>query len=159
VFADWSTVFDTVKGALMRRGRAPQDAEDLVHDAWIRVDAYARKNQVQNPAGLLMRVALNLSINEHWRQVRQGVAVLADDCVLADPAPCADAVLLAKERLRRLEAGLQQLTDRTRQLFLEHHREGKPLSQISEEQGISVTAVQKHCAKATMKLSRWMDGW
>lgn len=159
MYGSWKLTFDRVRGALARRGRSPQDAEDLTQEAWIRLDEYRKSNAVLNPDALLMRTALNLSINEHWRQARQGVGVPVDDAVLVDPAPAADALLLSRERLRRLEAGLALLTERSRQLFLEHHLEGKTQVQLAREHGISVTAVQRHLAKATLKMAGWMEGW
>lgn len=159
MYGSWKLTIDRVRGALTRRGRSPQDAEDLTQEAWIRLDEYRKSNAVLNPDALLMRTALNLSINEHRRQARQGVGVPVDDAVLADSAPAADALLLSRERLLRLEAGLALLTERSRQLFLEHHLEGKTQVQLAREQGISVTAVQRHLAKATLKLAGWMEGW
>jgi RNA polymerase sigma factor (sigma-70 family) len=155
----WQAMFSRVRSVLQRRGRSPQDAEDIAQDAWLRVDEYRKSNAVLNPDALLMRTALNLSINEHWRQARQGVGVPVDDAVLVDSAPAADALLLSRERLRRLEAGLALLTDRSRQLFLEHHLEGKTQVQLAREHDISVTAVQRHLAKATLKMASWMEGW
>jgi RNA polymerase sigma-70 factor (ECF subfamily) len=159
MFKDLKVLLSQARSALRRRGATQHDAEDLTQEAWIRLDAYRKSNAVLNPDALLMRTALNLSINEHWRRARQGVGVPVDDAALVDSSPAADALLLSRERLRRLEAGLALLTDRSRQLFLEHHLEGKTQLQLAREQGISVTAVQRHLAKATLTLAGWMEGW
>jgi RNA polymerase sigma-70 factor (ECF subfamily) len=85
--------------------------------------------------------------------------VLLENVVLIDTAPSAEAVLLARERMARLAAGLGRLTERTRDVFLAHRVDGLSYSEIAKIHGISITSVHQHIAKATLRLTSWMEGW
>lgn len=155
----WREILARVRGALMRRGRSAQDADDLVQEAWVRLACYEREQTVDRPEAFLMRTALNLSIDAHRAQRTRGDEVLAEEMVLIDLAPTAEATLLAKEQLVRLSLGISRLSETTRRVFLAHRIDGQPYSEIAQAHGISVSTVQKHIAKATLQLTTWMEGW
>ncbi|MBI3346511.1 MAG: RNA polymerase sigma factor [Burkholderiales bacterium] len=148
-----------VRGALMRRGRSAQEADDLVQEAWVRLACYERDQPVERPEAFLMRTALNLSIDAHRARMTRGDEVLAEDVVLIDIAPTAEATLLAKERLERLSVGVSRLSETTRSIFLSHRIDGLPYSEIARAHGLSITTVHKHVAKAMLQLTTWMEGW
>ena len=151
--------FASIRAALRRRGSSAQEADDLVQEAWVRLACYEREQVVAQPEAFMMRTALNLSIDAHRARVTRGEEVLAEEMVLIDFAPTAEAVLLAKERLARLSVGISRLSDTTRTIFLAHRIDGLPYCEIARAHGLSSTAVQKHIAKATLQLTAWMEGW
>jgi RNA polymerase sigma factor (sigma-70 family) len=155
----WREIFARVRSALMRRGRSEQDADDLVQEAWLRLARYEQEQPVERPEAFLMRAALNLSIDAHRAQLTRGEEVLVEDTVIIDLAPTAETVLLAKERLARLSVGISRLSDTTRSVFLAHRIDGMSYTEIAQAHGISVSAVHQHIAKATFKLTSWMEGW
>ena len=154
---DWKAVLARVRGALMRRGRSQHDADDLVQEAWIRLACY--DEPVEKPEAFLMRAALNLSIDVHRVQAHRGEQVVLEDVVLVDVSPSVEAVTLARERMSRLSECLARLSDKTRVIFLAHRIDGMTYQQIALEHGLSVSAVEKHIAKATLQITRWMEGW
>jgi RNA polymerase sigma factor (sigma-70 family) len=156
---NWNDALSRVRAALLRRGRTRDEADDLVQEAWVRLAMYERENLVAEPEAFLMRAALNLSIDAHRSKAARGEHVLVDDLVLVDTSPSAEATVLARERLVRLVAGLGQLGERTRTIYLEHRIEGLSYPQIAQKHGISLSAVEKHVARATWKLTCWMEGW
>jgi len=156
---NWSATFARVKSALMRRGRSEQDADDLVQEAWVRLACYAQEQEVERPEAFLMRAALNLSIDAHRARVTRGEELMLEDVVLVDASPSAEAVLLARERVARLGVCLGRLNPRTRAIFLAHRIDGMSYPQIAVAHGLSVSAVEKHIAKATLQLTTWMEGW
>jgi RNA polymerase sigma factor (sigma-70 family) len=156
---NWQGVFSRVRSALMRRGRTEHEADDLVQEAWIRLECYRREQPVDRPEAFLMRAALNLSIDAHRARQTRGEEVALDDVVLVDTAPSAEIALLARERLERLSVCLGRLNDRTRDIFLAHRMDGLSYREIAAQQGLSVSAVEKHIAKATMQVTTWMEGW
>ena len=156
---NWKLTFSRVKAALRRRGRTVHEAEDLVQEAWVRMASHGANKTVANPGAFLMRTALNLSIDAHRAKGVQGEAVAIDDVVLVDIAPGAEALLLGKERLERMNGGLSRLPDRTREIFLAHRLDGRSYTDIARELGISINAVEKHVTKATLLLTSWMEGW
>ena len=125
----------------------------------MRLACYERKQPVDKPESFLMQTAMNLSIDAHRARTYRGEEVLLDDVVLVDTTPSAETVLLAKERTARLSVGLGRLTEKTRQVFLAHRIEGMSYQEIARRQGLSVSTVEKHVAKAVLLLTTWMEGW
>ncbi|XHS80267.1 RNA polymerase sigma factor [Burkholderiaceae bacterium UC74_6] len=156
---DWSGVFSRVRSALMRRGRTPHDAEDLVQEAFVRLACYQRDHEVDRPEAFLMRTALNLSIDKHRIRVSHGEEVLIEDVVLVDLRPPPEDVLLAKERMARLSLALSRLTPKTREIFLAHRLEGVSYQELAKRFGLSISTVEAHVAKATLRLTDWMKDW
>ncbi|MCE4555458.1 RNA polymerase sigma factor [Roseateles cellulosilyticus] len=157
---NWQDILSTVRGALQRRGRTAHEADDLVQEAWLRLARYEEEKQpVQQPEAFLMRTALNLSIDAYRASACRGEHVLLEDAVLIDATPSIEAVLLAKERMARLTVGLGRLSEKTRDVFLAHRVDGLPYAEIAKLHGISVTTVHAHVAKATLRLTSWMEGW
>ena len=154
---NWTAVFSKVRSALMRRGRSSHDAEDLVQEAWVRLACYEREHEIHEPEAFLMRTALNLSIDAHRLQSSHGEEVLVEDIVLLDLSPTAEDLLLAKERMERLSYWLTRLTPKTRDIFLSHRIDGLTYREIAQRQGLSISAVEGHVAKATMQLASWMN--
>lgn len=143
----------------MRRGRTEHEADDLVQEAWIRLECYRREQPVDEPEAFLMRAALNLSIDAHRSRLARGEEVLLEDVVLVDTRPGVEAVLLARERLERLSVCLGRLNGKTRDIFLAHRIDGMSYQQIAKLHGLSVSSVEKHIAKATLLVTSWMEGW
>lgn len=156
---NWQSVFSRVRAALMRRGRTVHDADDLVQEAWVRLACYEREQTVAKPEAFLMRTALNLSIDTHRARVNHGEEVLLEEVVLVDTAPGAEAVVLARERLARLSVCLGRLPEKTRDIFLSHRVDGMTYQEIAQHHGLSISTVEKHIAKATLKVTTWMEGW
>lgn len=156
----WPDVLARVRGALRRRGQNEHEAEDLVQEAWLRLARYEEGAQpVERPAAFLMRTALNLSIDAHRARASRGEQVLLDDVMLIDTTPSAEEILLAKERMDRLMIGLGRLSEKTRAVFLAHRVDGLAYTEIAKLHGISVATVHHHIAKATLRLTSWMEGW
>lgn len=151
--------FSRIRSALRRRGRSAEDAEDLTHEAWLRMARYQGDQVIENPEGFLMRTAINLAIDAHRTERTQGEPVMLDEVVLVDPAPAADAVVLARERMARLEVCLRRLTPRNREIFLANRVEGLSYREIADNYGLSTSTVEKHVAKAAAQIALWMEEW
>lgn len=159
LFKDWVSVSSRVKAALRRRGRSEEDADDLVHEAFLRLERYQREQPVEKPEAFLMRTALNLSVDAHRSRLTRGEEVLLEDVVIVDTAPGIEDVLLSRERFRRLSECLAKLNDKTRAIFLAHRVEGLSYQEIGRIHGLSVSGVEKQVAKATLLITAGMEGW
>jgi RNA polymerase sigma factor (sigma-70 family) len=136
------------------RGRVTnrQDAEDVIQEAYLRVLRYSAQHAIEDHERLLFSAARNLAIdNQRRREARErhtaDCAVLA---VGADDWPSSDEVVDARERLKRVEAAIALLPARCREVFLMHRLEGMSYSQIAQSCHISVSAVEKHIARACL---------
>jgi len=130
-----------------------------VQEAWIRLACYENDQIVAKPEAFLMRAALNLSIDTHRTRMSHGEEVPLDEVVLIDATPTAEAVVLARERIARLSAGLERLSEKTRDIFLSHRVDGMSYQQIAQQHNLSISTVEKHIAKAMLQVTRWMEGW
>lgn len=150
----WARLRDQV-ARMTRR----DDAEDLLHDAWVNITTGS--TLARNADALLARAATNRGIDAHRRERRAGEVFSCDGDVgtVADDHPLQDEVLIARERLDRLRAGVEALSPRTRQIFLMYRLDGRKYREIARELGISQSAVEKHIAKAMTHLAEWMEKW
>lgn len=156
---DLPGVFSRVRSALMRRGQSEQDADDLVHEAWIKLAAFELNEPVEQPEAFLMRAALNLSIDAHRAKTVRGEQVLPEDVVIVDGRPSADDVVLARERLNRLSECLAQMNETTRKIYLAHKLDGVSYKDLAKQFGMTKSGVEWHVSKAVMLTASWMEGW
>jgi RNA polymerase sigma factor (sigma-70 family) len=134
------------------------DAEDVIQEAYLRVLRYSAEHEVQSRERLLFSAARNLAIDSRRRRkVREKKA--ADCAVLAAGHwPASDEVVDARERLRHVEAAIALLPVRCREVFLLHRIDGMSYSQIAKSIGISVSAVEKHIARACLHIDTRVNG-
>jgi RNA polymerase sigma factor (sigma-70 family) len=140
----------------IRLGRSPDDAEDLVQEAYVRFLEYRRTREIRDEAALLSRIVSNLAINQYHRQRSVSVSAqewlaLEVDPAFIDAAPSAEQALVAHERLEHVVRILERVSQRTCQIFLAH-RAGYSYEEIAAEFSISNRTVQKHIARATILL-------
>jgi len=121
--------------------------------------SYAREHPVDRPDALLMRIALNLSVDAYRMSVSHGEEVAVEGVVLIDIAPSIDDVVLAKERMARLSICLRRLSPKTRDIVLSYRLEGLTYQEIAARHGLSVSTVEKHVARAMVQLAAWMADW
>ena len=152
----WTDVLARIR----RRTRSDQDAEDLLHSAYLRLFAYRAEHEVREPAAFLVQTAQRLAVDRHRRSQRtSGWPIETFDGSLSDNSPLQDEVLAARQRLSRVQAGVERLPPRTRQVFVMHKVQGMKLREIAASLGITQSAVEKHVAKAVLFLTEWTQGW
>jgi RNA polymerase sigma-70 factor (ECF subfamily) len=155
--ADVHVLLRKLRRLLKSRGRSPDDIDDLMQEAFLRLQLYCRDHVVHNQEAFLVTTALNLSAEQGRRASRAKVSTAEDDLInVMDPAPNADEILAGQQRLRRLMLGLQRLPPRSREVFLLNRSEGLSYIQIAAQLGISVSMVEKHVARAAFFLRDWM---
>jgi RNA polymerase sigma factor (sigma-70 family) len=147
------------RAALVRfvraRMRGEGDPEDLLQDLWLKLSA-ADVGPVAEPLAYLYRMAENLMLDRRRSAIRRNrreaewtTGQVDSSLGLAiDTQPSVERVLLAREALRRVNALLDALPDRTAQTFRAVRIEGVPQKQIAHDLGISLSAVEKHLQRA-----------
>jgi RNA polymerase sigma factor (sigma-70 family) len=150
----WARLRDQI-----RRMTGRDDAEDLLHDAWIGIAE--RSAKADNPDALLARTAANRGIDAYRREKRMESIFTSGMAaeMIADFRPVQDEMLIARHRLERVAGGVAQLSPRTREVFLMHRLDGRKYREIAEELGISQSAVEKHVARAMAQLTLLMENW
>lgn len=153
-----SSLILKLRKVLRRRGRTMDETDELIQEAFLRLQVYRRERHVKEPEAFLVRAVQNLHIDLLRRRAHRGTQVEADSVHihLIDPRPSPIEVLAAQQRLQRLKEGLEALSPRTREIMLLHRIEGLSHAQIATRLGVTVSAVEKHIAKAALFLSDWM---
>jgi RNA polymerase sigma factor (sigma-70 family) len=137
-----------------------QDAEDVIQEAYLRVLRYSAEHEVADRERLLFSAARNLAVDSHRRQ-RARERSAAEYAVFADSTgewPPADDVVDVWQRLRRVESAIALLPPRCREVFLMHRIDGLSYSEIAKYLRISVSAVEKHVARACLLIDAQVNG-
>ncbi|MGH8159767.1 MAG: RNA polymerase sigma factor [Rhodanobacter sp.] len=154
---EWSKILGRIRRATGRY----EEAEDLLHQAYERLEKFRSMNVVTNASAFLVKTAVNIGIDEQRKDhhLERKFDLHRDGLGLVDPSPIQDEVLATRQRLDRVQLGLNQLSPRTREIFLLHRLEGLKYREIAEQVGVSQSAVEKHIAKAALFLMQWTENW
>jgi len=156
---EFSRYLARLKKFLRHRGRTDEDADDLIQEAFLRLEVYRRDNEVIEPEAFLVRTVANLSVDKFRHDgFLQVLERPVEELDILDTSPQPDAVCAARERLGRLIAGLEHLSPRTKEMFVALRFEGLGYKEIAKRHGTTVSAVEKAHARAMMFLIDWMDG-
>jgi len=143
---------------LRSRGNNADDADDLIQEAFLRLQIYCRDHSVEKTEAFLVRTALNLACDLHRHQSHSAVvSETLKTLGLATTFPAADEVCAGRERLLHMKAGIERLSPRRREVFILNRIEGYSFPQIAQQLGITLSAVEKHAAKAALLITDWMD--
>jgi RNA polymerase sigma factor (sigma-70 family) len=136
--------------------RAPaDDAEDLVQEVLLRIQKRRPDVQVQNVEGYLFEVAANVLVD---RARRNRTRRRSAHCELTESHHPVDdispeRVLQGREEMAVAIAALNELPERTRQVFTLVRFESMSYKLVASRFGISVSAVEKHVMKAMRHMS------
>lgn len=136
-------------------------AEDVVQDAYLKLNETTLDDGVRHPLSYLFRLVRNLAIDRARRlalEIRHGAREEIPEAAASDqPSPEQNAV--ARDTLRKLEHALAALPPRTRRVFEMHRMEGRPVDDIAACLGISSRTVYALLADAmTHCRERLFDG-
>jgi RNA polymerase sigma factor (sigma-70 family) len=149
-----------------RRTRDRVLAEDLTQETLLRVIAAQRVVRVEQPESYVFKVAMNLLRDQRRAQARVGAAAFVpiDDAVageldrelMEDLSP--ERVLLSKESLQDVLQTLDELGERTRDIFILFRLERMKQKDIAALFGIGQSTVEKHVMRAVLHLANRYGG-
>jgi len=124
------------------------DAADLAQDTFVRVLAARNIEAIREPRTYLSAIARALMIDRFRRnaveQAYLDALALRPEAVDISP----ETRLLIIETLTAIDAMLDELGERTREIFLAVQLEGLSYVAVGERFGVSVTTVKKHMIRA-----------
>lgn len=132
-----------------------QDAEDLTQDTLVRLINRPPDIKSRSSSAYIFTVALNL-FRDHSRKLRvrfreKHAPDTLDDLflsIVASEEPDPERVLIGKSQVEAVVSALNELTERTRSIFILCRVEGMTQREIAAKLGISASAVEKHVSKA-----------
>jgi RNA polymerase sigma factor (sigma-70 family) len=150
--------FRRIQKLLLRRGCTRDEAEDLIQDAFVRMQAFCEEGgEVREPEAFLVRTALRLRSNARVHQRRHPYETgVLDELELIDTSPSPDEVFAADQCLERMRARLDSVSLRTREILFMHRLDGLSYAEIADRLKISISTVEKHIASGVAFLMKEM---
>ena len=149
IFRHWyEPVVRSANRVLHDAGVAEELSQDVFLELWRRRESLAPDSSV---AGYLMQAVRNRSLN-HLRhlQVQQKSAVYVE--ALSEPTEYADADTQAGELQDAIRSAIDALPPRTREVFLMSRERDLRYSEIAEQLGVTVKAVEANMSRALRQL-------
>ena len=144
---------DALKGYLMRTVNEA-DAEDLMHDVYMRMSAHQGLSLIGNIKAFMFTMATNL-LRDRWRRANARFAptlVNYEDYSLSDGVSDPVEVLDWQERLDRVQKRLEVLPAKSRQAFELSRTGGYSYAEIAETMNVSVSMIEKHISLALRQI-------
>jgi RNA polymerase sigma-70 factor (ECF subfamily) len=150
----------------LRRIRDRADAEDLTQETLLRVIGAQAVTRVEHAESYVFTVASNL-LKDHRRKsqrfepaicipIEEAVASELEAQLVEDLSP--ERVLLSKDSLQEALALLEELGERTRDIFILFRLENMKQKDIARAYGIGQSTVEKHVMRAVMHLAARQGG-
>jgi RNA polymerase sigma factor (sigma-70 family) len=125
------------------------EAEDIAHDAYLRVFPTVQRNEAEKPEALLYTTARRLAFN---RLKRRRIAPISPAAApldfAASPGPGVVQQVMARQELQRLELAVAQLPEGCRTVLLLRKIELLSHREIADRLGIAISTVEKQHARA-----------
>lgn len=149
--------FPRILAYVAYRVESRQDAEDLTSEIFLKVVQSIDQFEYRGAgsfAGWIFQIARN-TVNQFYRADGRGAASLLDALPeLASPAPAPDEALSQKERWQWLEAALDTLTPRRREIILLRFASGLRNQEIAQVLNLDERTVASHLCRALADLQQ-----
>jgi RNA polymerase sigma factor (sigma-70 family) len=127
----------------------PTEAQDVAHDAYLRVYPVLEEKSAEKPEALLYTTARRLAFN---RLKRRRIAPFSPEPsqpeLAASAAPGVVQQVMARQELQQLEQAIAHLPEGCRTVLLLRKIELLSHQEISERLGIAISTVEKQHARA-----------
>lgn len=125
------------------------EAQDVAHDAYLRVYPLVEKHEAKKPEALLFTTARRLALNKIKRRQNSPVAgTTAHQEFALSPAPDVVQQVMARQELQQLEAAISRLPEGCRTVLVLRKVDLLSHREIAEVLGIAVSTVEKQHARA-----------
>ncbi|MEY1660674.1 RNA polymerase sigma factor [Isoalcanivorax beigongshangi] len=143
--------YHELKRRLVARLGNEHMAEDVLQETWMKVDQMADATAVANPMGYLLRIAVNLAMDQHRAEQRllysDEVESLMHD-MASGPGPAEAAQ--AEQEVWLLRRALHRLPSRRRRILLASRLAGVGHRELAQEFGVSTRTIEKELKAALL---------
>jgi RNA polymerase sigma factor (sigma-70 family) len=145
----YRTTVAPLRRYLTRMLGSAEEAQDIAHDAYLRIKPVLEQQRAEKPEALLYTTARRLALNQiKRRQIAPFAGPAAAVETAASPAPGVVQQVIARQELERLEAAIASLPPGCRTVLLLRKVELLSHQEISARLGIAVSTVEKQHARA-----------
>jgi RNA polymerase sigma-70 factor (ECF subfamily) len=149
----------------LRRVRDRAEAEDLTQEVLLRAIAASNAGRIERAPAYVFSIAVNLLRDRRRQVVRGGTPIFVpledalaselESQLLEDFSP--ERVLLSKDSLADALRTLDELGERTRNIFILFRIENMKQKDIAALYGIAQSTVEKHVMRAVLHLATRYD--
>ncbi|MBL4827042.1 MAG: sigma-70 family RNA polymerase sigma factor [Spongiibacteraceae bacterium] len=147
-----------LRDLLQRRSGCLHTAADLTQDIFVRLLSKPSFPPLNEPRAYLARIAHGLLVDHHRRQALERAWLEALSSLPKEQAPSPEEHLLIVEALARIDALLDGLKPRVREVFLLSRLENKSYPLIARQLCVSLSTVEKDMALALRHCYQVMMG-
>lgn len=141
--------YDDLRGRLVRRLASEDDANDTLHEIYLRLDRTEAVVDVRSPTAYLVRMAINIVTDRKRSEGRQGERIDIDTVLdLMDETPGQERILEGREAFQALQRAMQALTPRQRAILIASKLDHVPRTEIARRLKISRRLVHDELKKA-----------
>jgi len=160
---DMGHLYGEIRKSLMRFAtryfRRPQEIEDVVQDAFVKVIEAQHKRDIESPKAYLYRTTRNLALNQLDRSAFKLTDALSD--VLLDSEPMQTLSLEdqfeSQQKFELFCRAVRQLPLKCQRVYILRRVYGFSQKEVSERMGISIKTVEAHLTKAIIRCTDYMD--
>ena len=145
---------------LQRNWKVEAEITDLRQEAYARVYEAAQRERPALVKPFLFQVARNLMIDRLRKQSVVSLETMADfDWQnVSDDRPSSEAHVAARQELRLLQAALDELPARCRQVMVLRKIEGLSQREVAARMGVTMDTVENQVAKGMRLLAQALGG-
>lgn len=145
---------------LQHNWRDNSNVADMVQEIYVRVFEAARREIPASTKSFVFTTARNLLVDRvrHQKVIPLEAVENLEALGVAADSPSPDEQVIAREELRRVQAALDHLPDRSREAFVLYHIEGLSRPEIALRMGISEITVTWHLNTGVRALARTLYG-
>lgn len=130
-----------------------------MQDVWLKLENSQMAAPIENPAGFLTQV-VNTTVAGHMRKERRRAEIDLEISELlweANDDISPERLLIGRDNLKAINAALDDLSEKTRRIFLMNRIEGIPHRRIAEMLGVTDETVYYHIRRALERLAALRD--
>ena len=160
--ADMSTVYKDVRASLMRFAaryfRRPQEIEDVVQEAFVKVIEAQHRREIREPRAYLFRTTRNLALSALGRsdhRLTDTIGELLPELELLQ-GPTLERQYESEQRFDAFCRAVRRLPTQAQRVYILRRVYGFTLKETAEHLNITVKTVEAHQAKAMVRCADYM---
>lgn len=152
---------NTLDRWLRRRNWSKEDREDLIQEAFLRLETYKRRGgDVHRTEAFLMRTVQNLARSQHRQERdRPRIFVPLEDCELVCEKPTPEQALAYEQAMNKVCDRLEtEIGNDAEQIYVLHRVYGFTFAELGELVGKSPRTIEKIVARAALAITEmWLE--
>lgn len=138
----FSDYYSDLKRFVSSKFGSNDEADDIVQDAFKNILGKETLDDIQDPKAYLYRAANNLALNRLRQEKRH--AAFQEKSYPLEQFPPPEQSVAAGIALEKIQSSIASLPEKPRRAFILSRVHNKTYTEISDELGVSVSAIEKY---------------